>query len=88
MALELKDVMAGVVFFQGGKAVEKPAADNYAVRPVRGGQIEKANGVDVLALLRQAFPGATFLWLSKPAEPAAPAAHGTDAGKKAGGKKE
>lgn len=66
MALEAKEVQAGLVFIQDGKRVKSPKIGNYAVRPVAGGQFVKANGQDVIRELAVMFAGCIFLWLSKP----------------------
>jgi len=41
------------------------------VRPVAGGTHARANGQDVLKILKAAWPLVKFLWLSKPWGPAA-----------------
>jgi hypothetical protein len=66
MPIETKDLKAGLAFIQDGKRVAIPKADNYAVRPVAGGQFMKANGADTVKELREQFPNCRFLWLSEP----------------------
>ena len=69
MANELKDILAGVSLTQAGKPVSGEAlADNIVVRPLKGGPYVKANGQEVLAVLRAAHPKAAFLWISDPAK--------------------
>jgi hypothetical protein len=68
---KLKDVLAGVALLQGGKVIAGEPTDNVVVRPVAGGTHARANGQDVLKILKAAWPLVKFLWLSKPWGPAA-----------------
>ena len=72
MGLSIETIMKGVAIYREAKRVVKPLLGNHVVRPIAGGGHEHAHGPDVVDLLRQAFPGAKFLWLSKPVSPAAP----------------
>jgi hypothetical protein len=68
---KIKDVLAGVALLQGGKVIAGEPTDNVVVRPVVGGTHARANGQDVLKILKAAWPLVKFLWLSKPWGPAA-----------------
>lgn len=85
MADEKTSVLDGLVVTREGKPAAAPEAGaTYAVRPAAGGQMVKANGPEVIGRLRAAFPGAHFLWLSKPAAAAAAKPQGGDKGDKGG----
>jgi len=68
MAGAQKEAVAGLVITCKGEEIKgaPKKGETYAVRPVAGGPREKAKGTDVVAELGAAFPGAHFLWLSKP----------------------
>lgn len=68
---KVKDVLAGVALLQGGKVIAGEPTDNVVVRPIAGGTHTRANGQDVLKILKAAWPLVKFLWLSKPWGPAA-----------------
>ena len=81
MAGAQKEAVAGLVITCKGEEIKgaPKKGETYAVRPVAGGPREKAKGPDVVADLEAVFPGAHFLWLSKPvkAKGAKPAAEGS-----------
>jgi len=81
---ELKELAEGVVILRGDKLFKgETLKGNLVVRPIAGGPYVKARGQDVLKVLREAYPKARFLWLSKPVDPNGKAAAETAAAKKA-----
>ena len=67
--MDIKIILAHAVLMAGKQIISdllKSKADNFAVRPIAGGELVAADGQKVVEALRKEFPGKSFLWLSKP----------------------
>ena len=65
--MKIDEVLKGVVIKQQGKPIEgEPVSDNHQVHPIAGGAFVQANGQDVVATLKAAYPKCLFTWFATP----------------------